>query len=612
MTSFSEEYKKNVHEFYGDTTIDENIKKQILWLIPNTILYSIDPFHSYISPPLPFGNNYTPLWDYQKDKWGWYHSKSKILTHVYPDKNYSFNLQINSRKQMTRKIIYDIEYNEENCPRCDHGHSMIILPIDFIEFFTHIPCSCNKCSTKLMLGKRWCCPLCVNGEYNGLTMKTNLCFKCFPIPKKNNVFKIESCDCEISNHNSEKFKQQTLMMNQKITNLSCSLTKEEIKNLSGLKNTNELSGLENTNELFLNNIYLTKDFRLNMNSSKNWFGKYIDYTDTLKDTFILRTKSEFNLGNHEIITSSNPLNVDLDYYNEDGTEDEDGICSIIAYGILENNPLRTCEIIKSMIYSFISYEVYSDDHEPQEVISKTASMIILYFNCLLFYCKERVMFDLIDLSLKLIQEHEIPFLDDNVINEISIGLNSDVLPLRPNITEVRGYIPHFMCLASTLSSRNIFEIIESSIRLWGSHCEKLDRHIYNIKERLLKAKTEQLKRITNLLFSKSLTRINLPFHIKKIKTDYITINDFNDNIFNKIMLKTIYSQNEIFIRKKVFILSLVCQKWWKFFNNNTPFYGEMLSIENYFRYEEYYSMTIEQFKKKSDIMLEKSKNFTWD
>ena len=116
-----------------------------------------------------------------------------------------------------------------------------------------------------------------------------------------------------------------------------------------------------------------------------------------------------------------------------------------------------------------------------------------------------------------------------------------------------------------------------------------------------------------MLFSKSLYRITLPFNQnKKIKTDYITINDLNDNIFNTIMLKTIYSQNEIFIRKKVFILSLVCKKWWDYFNNNTPFYGEMLSIENYFRHEDYYSMKIEQFKKKSDIILEKSKNFTWD
>ena len=38
----------------------------------------------------------------------------------------------------------------------------------------------------------------------------------------------------------------------------------------------------------------------------------------------------------------------------------------------------------------------------------------------------------------------------------------------------------------------------------------------------------------------------------------------------------------------------------------------MLSIENYFKDEDYYTMKIEQFKKKSDIMLEKSKNFTWD
>lgn len=600
MTSFSEEYKKNVNEFYKDTTIDENIKKQILWLIPNTILYSLDPFHTYISPPLPFSTNYTPIWDYEKNKWGWNHNKSKIITHVYPDKNYSFNLQINSRKQMKEKVIYDIEYNEENCPRCDRGHSMIILPIDFIEFFTHIPCSCNKCSTKLMLGKRWCCLLCVNGEYNGLTMKTNVCLKCFPIPEKTNVFKIESCDYEKSNHNSEKYKQQRLMIEQKTTNLLNSFTVEEFNRMK-LKNISQLS------------IEL-KDFRLNMNSSKNWFGKYIDYTDTLKDTYsIIGIGKQFNLGNNEIITSSNPLNVDLDYYDESGTEDEDGICSIIAYGILTNNPLRTCEVIKSMIYSFISYEAYSDDNDPQEVSSKTCSMIILYFNCLLFYCKERVMFDLIDLSLNFINDHEIPFLDDNVINETSIGLNSDVLPLRPNITEVRGYIPHFMCLASTLSSRNIFEIIESSIRLWGSHCEKLDIHIYNIKERLIKAKTEDLEWKTKLLFSKSLSQITLPFNQnKKIKTDYITINDLNDNIFNKIMLKTIYSQNEISIRKKVFILSLVCKKWWTFFNNNTPFYGEMLSIENYFRHEDYYSMKIEQFKKKSDIMLEKSKNFSWD
>lgn len=602
MTSFSEEYKKNVNEFYKDTTIDENIKKQILWLIPNTILYSLEPFHKYIDPPLPFNNNYTALWDYNENKWGWYHCKSKILTHVYPDTNYSFNLQINSRKQMKRKVIYDIEYNEKNCPRCDRGHSMIILPIDFIEFFTHIPCSCNKCLTKLMLGKRWCCPLCVNGEHNGLTMNTNVCLKCFPIPEKTNVFKIESCDYEKSNNISEKYKEQRLIIEQKFTNLLNSFTFEEFNQMK-LKNISELS------------IEL-KDFRLNMSSSKNWFGKYIDYTDTLKDTYSLRQKSEFNLGNNEIITSSNPLNVDLDYYDENGTEDEDGICSIITYGILENNPLRTCEIIKSMIYTFISYEAYSEvngELEPQEVTSKTASMIILYYNCLLFYCKERVMFDLIDLSLNFINDHEIPFLDDNVINEISIGLNSDVLPLRPNITEVRGYIPHFMCLASTLSSRNIFEIIESSIRLWGSHCEKLDRHIYNIKERLFKAKTEDLERKTNLLFSKSLIKNTLPFNQnKKIKTDYITINDLNDNIFNKIMLKTIYSQNEIFIRKKVFILSLVCKKWWDYFNNNTPFYGEMLSIENHFRDTDYYSMTIEQFKKKSDIVLEKSKNFTWD
>ena len=600
MASFSDEYKKNVNEFYEDTTIDENIKKQILWLIPNTILYSLEPFHKYIDPPLPFNTNYTVLWDYEKDKWGWYHSKSKILTHVYPDTNYSFNLQINSRKQIRRIVTYDIEYNEENCPRCERGHSMIILPIDFIEFFTHIPCSCNKCSTKLMLGKRWCCPLCADGEYNGLTMNTNVCLKCFPIPKKTNVFKIESCDYEISNHNSEKYKEARLIIEQKFANLLNSFTVEEFNRMKS-KNISELS------------IEL-KDFRLNMNSSKNWFGKYIDYTDTLKDTYnIIGIGKRFNLGNYEIITSSNPLNIDLEYYDETGTEDEDGICSIIAYGILTNNPLRTCEVIKSMIYSFISYEAYSDDMEPKEVTSKTTSMIILYFNCLLFYCKERVMFDLINLSLKLIQDHEIPFLDDNVINEISIGLNSDVLPLRPNITEARGYIPHFMCLASTLSSKNIFEIIEYSIKFWGSHCEKLDRHIYNIKERLIKAKSEDLERKTNLLFSKSLSRITLPFNQnKKIKTDYITINDLNDNIFNTIMLKTIYSQNEIFIRKKVFILSLVCKKWWEYFNNNTPFYGEMLSIENYFRHEDYYYMTIEQFKKKSDIMLEKSKNFTWD
>jgi hypothetical protein len=568
-----------------DKIKDNEIKTQLITLISKTYLYVKNPKNQRIKPYEPRNSEiyYITVWDEDLKQWIWRDFESGVILRSLPNDGYSWNLSDNAKPEMLRKVNYEIEYvNDKTSPKCQSGHPMIIVPTNFIEHLGYSNCYCDKCMNKILVGKRWCCPQC----------KFDLCYHCISKFEKDklDIFNIESCDYEISNQISERYKNQLLITEQMQGtkgNLETCLTKEEM-NKYVFSDQNECLKLS--------------DFRLNMSSINNWFGLYINENISM------------DLINSEIVKCPNPYNIDLEHYDENGTSDEDAICSIIAYGILTNNTIRTCKILEYQIMQFISYDIYSE--ESGEITSKTGSMIILYFNCLLFYCKERVKLDLIDLSLELIMEHEFPFTDDNILNEISIGLNSEVLPLRLNITEVRGFIPHFMSLASTLSYENIFEIIESSLKFWGRECLKLDTHMFNIKERFLKLRMEKMQRKTNLLFSNSIVNPyigNEKYVNKKIKTDDLTINTMkNYDVFSKIMLKTIYSHNEIFIRKKVFILSLVCKKWWKYFINNTPFYGKQKNNKNLHCNLTIYCYSLKYKQRELDEFFEKSNNFSWN
>jgi hypothetical protein len=555
---------------------------QLKTLIGSTIKYNKNPDNRNIEPisTTMQWESLLKIYDDVSGKWVWKIEQCNTISNYFPNEEWSFYLDNNSLPPMPKKILHKIQYINDDCNICcPNGHAMIILSTDFIEHLGYSNCYCDKCPKKsnmIFFGERWCCPIC----------KYDTCFQCVPKSKTTRLSEIiiESCNYETTDEedNSQKIADDILKNLHEIKcNPNTHWTDIRSRGQSKLKTH-------------------LKNYRLNMKSVNNWIGNKTSINDV-------------TLMHDKIILCKYPFNIDLEYYDENGSSDIESIIPIIAYGVLSNRPNKTCDIIKYIIMQSIAHDKFSleagDENGTDEVSTETCSIIMLYLNCLLYYCKERIPLDIINLSIILIEEHELPFSDKNILQEISIGLYGDTVPLRPDIKNAKGYIAHFMCLASRMEINYIFEKTEDLIKFCGSTCKKLDIHLISIKDRYKSLKLEYVSKTIDSYFVSYLSHDIYQTHIsKKLKLEKIIINDLEENILSKILLNVIFDYNEVFIRKKVNILSLVCTKWWKYLVNKTPFNGKKFTMYMYIN--KYNIIGVYRLLKIKEQNI-KSKTLTW-